>query len=248
MPNTTDLIIILSFIYFFLTGWQKGFLKTLAGPISLILGWTCAYFYYLESHQLIIALAAAIILPALLKFLISTLLKLIIHPKKDDKENQVPQTLGQLAGGFLNIFWSGSIFVLTVISITMIPFPLPYINAMREDILKSHTYKLAEPYLPKELPKNGADIQKAMATLKNPEQLQTLQKSDEYKNLHNDPKIKELLADEDISKMIAEKNFVQLLSNPKIQEIFQDKELIQKILRFNQKLIESSQNPPTEKK
>ena len=186
-------------------------------------------------------------LPALLKFLISTLLKSIIHPPKDDEENETPQELGRLAGGFLNTFWSGSIFVLTIVSVTMIPFSLPYLQEIRDDIMKSHTYKLAEPYLPKELPKNGADIQKAMAALKDPAQAQTLQKSDEYKNLYNDPKIKNLLADKDLSKMIENKNFIQLLSNPKIQEIFQDKKLIHKILQFNQKLIQSSQNPPSGK-
>ena len=51
--------------------------------------------------------------------------------------------------------------------------------------------------------------------------------------------MEEIFNDEELTQQVRDKNYTQLLSNPKIKAIFQDKELLDKIFALNKRIMES---------
>ena len=53
-------------------------------------------------------------------------------------------------------------------------------------------------------------------------------------------KMKEILLDEEIVDQMRKREVVKLLDNPKIQAIFQDKDLMMKFMEVNKKMLEAN--------
>lgn len=233
----TDLIVAIALICFLSTGWEKGFLRSILGPVSLVIACIFAYFYYLETEDLIMALLISIIGPFILNFLASSILKLW---NKATKEEKPPFSFGSFLGAVFSAFWSGSILILTIIFLAIIPSNNRFYVEIRNDIIKSHTFTFVNKIAGDKIPIAIFDFQATIEAFQDPEKLEELESSQAYQDIVNNKNIKALLSDETTLEQIQNKDIGQLLKNPNMQAILKDKELLKKFLELNKEILKKN--------
>jgi hypothetical protein len=236
----TDYITIIIFLYLFFKGWQKGFLKVLLAPLSLAAGCLIGFVYYQKTQNMMIGLGIGIFGPFAINVLASILLR-IWHKTVD---GGVPLSSVSCAlGSALSVAWGGSYLALTLVLIGMTPLDFPWFKRIQNDVLASKSYALIKSQLGNKIPDALPDIQKLTNALKDPQKIEALQSTEEFQALSSDERVKALFADEATAEQIKNKDYGALLSNPKMQEIFQDEELLKKIFALNKRISQKDPAP-----
>jgi uncharacterized membrane protein required for colicin V production len=225
----TDLITSLLSIYLIALGASRGFLRSLLGPVSLVVGTVVSIVYYNCTKQLIVSLiiglAGPFILLLILKFLLRTWVSVT---KSTDK----PDFLSRTGGLVLTLFWGWVFVVFTLILLAAFPplnEPLKFIH---HDVTSSVSYSVAKPLediffqSPQKIPAAGPVRAHAAGSAANP--------SGEAKSLADDPRFQKVLQDPEVQKEIREHDYVKLMQNPKMlaltQQIMNDPAAMKKVL------------------
>ena len=77
----------------------------------------------------------------------------------------------------------------------------------------------------------------AKAHVITPEERKVIESSPEYKAISQDEKIQSILADQDLMDQIRRGEMAKVLSNSKIQKIFQDQRLVKKFLALESSIL-----------
>jgi len=206
----------------------------LLGPISLMIGCGAAFIYYQQTRNIVISLAICFLSPFALKIFISLMLK--IWDKATDKK--VPLSIfSRLFGSLFNILWSGSYIVLFIISIGLLPIRFGWLEKIQDDVAASKSYTMINQFMEKKVPATSSDIKKLTAIFQNPDKLQQFQSTKEFKALMTDDNLKEIFSDKEIVEQIQNKDYGKLLTNPKIQSIFQNEQVLKKMFALNKKIM-----------
>lgn len=245
MYNITDSVVLALTLYFFYRGASRGLLRTLLGPVSLVLGAIIAMIHYAYYHELIMSLVISIIAPFIINILFSLVLTLW---NKGVNAGQSISLTSRLLGATLSILWGTANVLLIIILIALVPVSTAALENLRQDIFKSKTYSLVDQWTKNLIPQKSFDMRAISQVMQNPDQLENLQESAEFKAVSEDTSIQQLLSDKQIAQDIEEKDFAGLMSNPKIQGIMENPELIKKILNLNMKIMEGGQGPSTAQK
>ena len=245
MSSTTDSVVLALTLYFLYRGWSRGLLRTLVGPIALLLGCVMAAIHYSQNHNIIMALAISIVAPIILNLLLSFVLAVWQKTVNADKP---VSPVSRAWGAGLCALWGGINLLLIIVLIALIPSNASWIESVRQDIFDSGTYSLVDQWAKHLIPKKSIDIRAISQTLKDPGQIQRLQSSAEYQAVRDDKTIQTLLTDEEIVRDIRDKNFTRLMANPKMQAVIKDPELVKKILDMNVKIMEQKAQPGEDQK
>ncbi|HQP09882.1 MAG TPA: CvpA family protein [Candidatus Omnitrophota bacterium] len=240
MKITTDYITLGAFLYFFFSGWRKGFFKILLAPFSLVAGCAIGYMYYQKTQNMMIGLGICILGPFAINMLASIILRLW---HKAVNGSAPLSSLSRILGGAVSLLWGGSYLALMLVMIGMTPLDIPVFKKVQNDVLASKSYALIKWQLGDKIPDALPDIQKITHVLKDPKKIEAFQSTDEFQAVSSDERVKAIFADEKTAEQIKNKDYAALLSNPKMQELFQDKELLKKIFALNKRL---SQEPPAQ--
>ena len=239
MSSMTDSIILALTLFFSYRGWSQGLLRTLIGPIALLLGCIMAVIHYSQNHNIIMAFAISVVAPMLLNLSLSFVLTIWNKTINTDK---TISPASRAWGAGLCALWGGINLLLVIVLIALIPSNAPWIENARRDIFNSRTYSLLGRWTKHLVPQKSLDIRSVSQILQNPNQMQNLQSSEEYKAVREDKSIQDILKDEEMMRDIQEKNFAKLLANPKMQALIKDPELVKKILDMNVKIMEQNTN------
>lgn len=234
MPISTDLIVILAFLLFFYLGWRKGFMKSIIGPIALIIASIFSIQYYFKTQDMLMALVIGVFGPFILHIIFAILIKIWHISVSDKKELSTPS---RFIGGCFSLFWRGSIFVLMLILIVMIPLSWGPMEKIQLNITQSRTYQFFMQFFGEHGGGSAFNLESITDILEDPEKLEQLQETDEFNALVEDKTLKEIFEDEDYIKIAQEKDFAKLLSHPNTQKILQDKNLVQKIMSLQKEII-----------
>jgi hypothetical protein len=231
----TDKILFFAAIILFWRGWNKGFLRTVFGPVALVVCSIVSYFYYLWCHDIVIAAAIGIIAPIFLNIIFSITLNLVTTGK-DRTSIALPS---RVIAGFLNLLWGEFILIVVFLTVLMLPFDFPSLKKAQTDIQGSSSYAFIKPTMDQILAsKHVQPIDPVkMAALSDPEKLKDLEKSSEYQTLVNDPRIQDLLTDPSIAQEIENKQISALIQNPKFLELTRDPELLKKFMALYSKML-----------
>ncbi len=240
MSSMTDSIVLALTFYFLYRGWSQGLLRTLIGPIALSLGCLMAVIHYSQNHNIIMAFGISIVAPMVLNLLLSFALTVW---QKTANADQPVSPASRAWGAGLCALWGGINILLIIVLAALIPSNASWIENVRQDIFNSRTYSLVDQWTKHLVPKKSIDIRAVSQTLKDPGQIQRLQSSAEYKAVWDDKTIQTLLADEEAMRDIRDKNFAKLMTNPKMQALMKDPELVKKILDMNIKIMEQKAPP-----
>lgn len=237
LKNLTDYIVIAALLLFAYTGSRQGFLKTIFGPVSIVLGTILCTLYYNMTRHFLYSLAIATFSPLLIQFLFRLSLKFWNKLTKQDADIS---TKSKVLGALCNLFWSGSLLALMLILIAVVPHSLKWFAPVQEDVLKSKTYYFLNFLTGNRLPKGAEQIQKTLFVFQDKEKLTRLQSQPEFQKLMEDDKIQSLLSDAKTLKQIQEKDLTGLLSNPRVGEILADKETLEKLYKINKLLLKQT--------
>lgn len=232
----TDYIIIIALIFLFFKGWNKGFLKILVGPASLIAGCFVGFIYYQKTHNIPLSLGICIIGPFIINVTILIGLK-ILHKAGDDKPPKLPVS-SRLLGSAVSILWGGSYLVFILLIIGMIPLQLPAVRKAQYDVLHSRSYGLIASLTKNKIPATHYDLNKIQKFFEDPSQIEKFEDTKEYKDLVSDEHLAAILADEQTIEQFRSKNYTELLANPRVQELFNDEDLLKKIFALNKRIME----------
>ncbi len=133
----TDYIAAAVLLFFFFTGWRKGFFKTILGPITMIVGCVMGYLYYQKTHNMAVSLGICIIGPFMINFLVSLVLKIWHKAVNDDAPLAL---MSRLFGGAFSLFWGSCYLVMTLILIGIVPIRIGWFEKVQDDVLASKSY------------------------------------------------------------------------------------------------------------
>ena len=237
MHNITDYITAGAILYFFYNGWRKGFLKTLLGPISLIAGCLIGYSYYQKTQNMAVGLAICVLSPFIINILASIILKLWNKAVNSDIP---PSMISRLSGSAFSILWGGGYLAMMLILVAVMPLRFGWFEKAQDDVLGSRSYALISERAGDKIPGGFFDIKKIAGVLRDPAKLKEFESTEEFKALREDARLKEFFSDEETADQVRNKDYRGLLSNPKMQAVFRDKELLKKIFALNKKIAEES--------
>ena len=133
----TDLIFLITLLFFFASGWRKGFWRTILGPIALGLAAMLSMYYYNQTKNVIWALLIGILGPFVIKFIFAVFLRLWNF--SEPKERKI-NPLGSFLGGCLQVAWCWTIITLILFLIAVIPGEFAWLKSIKQDINASKSY------------------------------------------------------------------------------------------------------------
>ena len=238
--NLTDIILGVLSLLFFISGYSKGLLKTLLGPICLIIAGIASYAYFTYiKPDILIALAISILGPIPL-WIIGGLILNLIHTVNQDKKSF---SVTRILGGLIHSAWCLSMILLVLFTIVLIPNKFETLAKVQNSIRQSASFKITNKLLGNHFDQGTKHIQGTTNFFKSKENLAALESTKEYKALINHPKMKALLNDPKLVDAIENKNYMALMSNPKMQELLRDPEIMKLMLKMNEKFLKTN---PTE--
>ena len=232
---TTDHIILGALLLLFLKGWFQGFLKTLLGPAALIIGCAMGFVYYQKTQSLAMSLLISITSPFILTILISLILK-FWH--KAVNNNAPLPLISRLLGSLISVAWGGSYLAILLILIGIIPIRFGWFEKIQKNVTTSTSYALLAQWSGGRLSTTSLDMKRISEIYRDPAAFKKFQSTKEFEDLIGDERLKELFSDEKTAEQLRSQNLSQLLSNPKIQAVLQDKELLKKVFALNKKIME----------
>jgi uncharacterized membrane protein required for colicin V production len=237
----TDIVVILILVILACNGTYQGFLRTLVGPGCFLLASAVGYQIYAISHQPMVGVFIALAGPLILTWGLNS----FIRAKLGDRPTNLTLT-SQLSGAFINLVWGGSILLLSLLMITMIPFNQTGLNAVKNDMQKSYTYRALEKVIVgKKFEKKkacSADSPTGACSLTDTD-IEALQSDKDIQDLMNDPRIQKILNNPELRTAAEKKDIAALMKSSAMLDLAQDPELIGKFFKVYPK-IKARMNDP----
>ena len=235
MASLVDIIIAVWFLFLLSSGWRKGLLRTLVGPLSLIISAASCSFYFQETHNFIGVIAGMFLGPVVVSMALSLLISLWhININK----GVPPEFFSRLSGSVCNLFWGAGIAVSTLLAVAIIPAGSPRISALKTRVTSSYAYKLTEALVKDKIPLIE-QAETVIKTSQNPQEMAKFQSQPEFLALYYDRKIQKLLSDKETLDQIQNRNIKSLFSNPTFLALWQDPELLTKMMELSKRIAEA---------
>ena len=210
MPSWTDATILIILAIIIANGAHQGFLRSLGGPLSLLIGLILGTTGYILTKNILSGLLIGILATFLLTWLINS----VIRARFSDTSSRLT-IIGRIAGGTINLLWGGSILFLFLLILTLIPLKRFGLISFAQDMDRSFTYTTIAKML-SSLPPSKKQIDPALA---------------------NDPRIQNLLNDPAIHQSAEIRDFRQLLANPTVAAVTKDPSLLLKLFQAGSALV-----------
>jgi len=232
--NTVDLIVLIVGLFYFIRGWMKGFLRTIFGPISLIIGSIVSYLYFKQSGNVFVSILIGLILPFILNFGLSLLIN--IWRKATDEDDDF-FTIGRLLGGIFSFIWGVSLATLIVLLIVLTPLQISWLKSLQHQIKQSQYYSLLDRYFTLEKTNDQIGLNTLQEILNDPVKIQRFQETQTFRELVNDEKLKNIFSDQETLNNLKNNNIGALLKNPEFVKLISDEEFRTKILSAYQEIL-----------
>lgn len=237
----TDAVVLCLLLYFFFSGWRKGLLRSFIGPLSLLASSIFAIIHYDIFQNAFKSFLIAVLGGGVLAVVIRIFFFLAQGSVK--KEYRHPFILSSILGAVGNLAWQGMVVFIALLILPLFPFQLLGMNYVRDDLTHSVSYNLVQYCLLKKIPRTK-NLAETLWSLQDPSKIQQLASAEEYRSLVDDGRIQEILADPQIKGYFRTKDFVRLLSHPKVVNLLKDERLVEKLNRLSRKIYEQEKNPP----
>lgn len=237
MLNFIDIFVIFILLYAAGLGWQKGIIRLGLSFFSFLLSSLIAHLYFINTNNIIYALALFLVSVLFLSVFLSHGLK--IWNKKICK-GKPPFILSRILACCLTLCWAILFLGIILFSLSIIPAKGSAMEKTRDATLNSYSYNLIKINLKNILPSNVSSFIESLqkddvpALQLDVEQAQTLQSTEEFKYIYENEKIQEILKDEELMESLQSQDIASIIKNPKIYKLLQDPKLIEKIKQLYQ--------------
>ncbi|MBF0331612.1 MAG: CvpA family protein [Candidatus Omnitrophica bacterium] len=232
--NFTDLCFAVIVLILVLTGYARGFLRTIIGPFAFIIATAAAYFYFQKAKNPIFALSIAIMGPIFLGWLTNMILDNTLLRNKLPKIS----TLSHIGGAIFNALWGGAFFLSILAALIIIPLDTFGLGDVSSNARNSFTYKLVkEPFQSMGIvpPAEAKACVSGACTMSSDKKAELADDAD-IQNIMNDPRVLKLVSDPAMMAAIEKQDVAAIMTNPVIFELGQDPAFIAKALRAYPKI------------
>ncbi|HOW35458.1 MAG TPA: CvpA family protein [Candidatus Omnitrophota bacterium] len=236
MSYLIDTIILIFLFYLAVSGWLGGFARTLIGPLSLALSIGAGTIYFHKTHNALLTFGIITFSPILIGIVFSVLLFLWNKTIARDKPIS---SLSRTAGCILNFAWGVLIASLFLTFVAMLPIEIPWMREFKNGVLNTFSYTLIKNPIKNKVPYIN-NLETLLKVTKNPEQMTAIQATPEFDAVYSSQKIQEALTDEECARLIKSKDILKLMTNPKIQAIFQDQDLLRKMAALSARMTQEN--------
>ena len=189
--NYTDGII-LALFPFFRPRLKKGFFRCILGPFALGASLLVAHLHYQRYEDVLMALGISILGPFCINLGFGIIFKLLESSKRDEQISPLSY-VSRTLGGIFSLSWQGAIAVMAMILLLYIPFNIPKLDAVQENIQGSFIYEIINSYTGKKLPEQTLNVGALQEAMKNPETVERVQKSESFQNVMANARMQEIL-------------------------------------------------------
>lgn len=235
----TDITISLLLAYCLYSGWIKGIVRILIGPLTLVISLAIAIFYFKQTHNFSYTFLILILGPLFLSIIWA--IHLFLLRKKIDAEPSV-SLLSRLLGMVFNLAWGIVLIAPTLMTIMLIPLPFAGLKAVQKDIGNSYAYGGCQKLLKKHTTPLY-DVEKVVTVFKDPARVEQLQTLPEYQKISENPLVIKVIEDKEIMKQIQSGDIIKVMKNPNIQALINDQELMEQFIKLSQKLLKEEPLP-----
>ncbi|MDE2009491.1 MAG: CvpA family protein [Candidatus Omnitrophica bacterium] len=201
----TDVAVFIFSTFFLIRGYSAGFVNSLLGPFSIIIGTLISVIYYETTSHLLTSLALGLLAPVFLYGVLKAVVKMWSKATDTDVK---PNFISSVAGAVLNLVWGWVFIVLFLLLMAFLP-PMGRIStAVHDDVLRSASYAAAKPWQEVFFPFANKNAAGASGNT-----------DDDVQSLSQDPRFRGVLHDPQIQHDIDTHNIVKLMNNPKIMEL-----------------------------
>jgi len=223
MAFTDILTFVLSF-FFLARGASRGFMRSLTGPFSIIVGTLISMIYYRQTGHMAMSVTIGLLAPLLL----SLVLKLFLNMQINPLEGHLP-IISRLSGAVITLSWGWAFIAFTLVLLSLIPPLSPPLTAVRDDVTKSISYAMVKPWSDLVFPLP----QPNMETTKN-QKPSPAGGAAAAQSLAQDPRFQKVLQDPEVQKEIQSHDIMELMKNSKmmdlVQQIMSDPATMKKVL------------------
>lgn len=212
-----DKIIIGLLCLFFLSGWLRGFLKALIGPISFLLCFIAAVFFYDLNRNILMAIVIATV--GTLALTITWNIILIIGLSMIDKEFRGKLfPVSRILGSALNLFWQGNIMFAFLVLLFSLPIQNEKFETLQNQVPGSQMIAF---YYDKVINRDVRlqAIVASFAMLRDPQQIKFIVKTKEYKTFLADPILQKFINDPIVIDALEAKDSWELLKSDSLREL-----------------------------
>ena len=228
-----DAIVAGSLFTLVLSGWSKGILRALIGPLSLTISIGLGVLWFNQTKNFAVSFLIVFLGPILLRSGTGFFLSLWYKPA--DKKAPL-SAASRLSGGLFNLAWGLGILIFLALTISSMPAKALGASWVKERISQSFSYQVVERWIIKKMPYEN-ELAYLLNTWQDEEKIKEIRALPRFQEIQENPKMKDALSDTDTTAQIKDKDFAKLLINPKFLALLKDRALMQKIIDLNADIL-----------
>lgn len=233
-----DKIIIAILCLFFLTGWIRGFLKSLIGPISFLCCFISAVIFYDLNRNILMATFIATIGTIAMAITLNILLAIGLSTVNKEFRGKT-FLVSRILGSVVNVFWQGNIFFAFLILFSALPIKNEKFEVFQKQIPDS---KMVAHYYQKVVNRDNRlkAIVSSLSVMNNPQKMQEITATKEFDEFYNHPKVQHFLDDPQVIDALAAKNSLRLIENASLRDLVTDDEAMYSLTKITRMVYEKN--------
>ena len=236
----TDYIVGTFLLVFIISGWAKGFVRSIIWPVSLAVNIFISIFYFDLNRTLVDSILFGLA-GALLMTGFGYLCLLLIRRATSPDSREYIFWGSRLLGACFSLLWKGSLLFFIIVLVSVLPPTIFGLEETQKNIKSSATYYIIESQIISRI-SLANDIREFLALLDDQERLKKVKTTKEFQDFIQDGRMQDLLNDPQTVDEINKKDAVKLLFNKKVVALFNDKDFIEKFIAFG-KVMYASRAP-----
>lgn len=215
-----DKIIIVLLCLFFLTGWLRGFLKSLIGPASFLFCFISAVIFYDLNRNILMATFIATIGTIALTITLNILLMASLTTVNKEFRGKA-FLVSRILGSVINILWQGNIMFVTIILLSALPIHNEKFVTLQNQAAESKI--LAHYYQRMIYPDNRLTaITTSLAMMRDPQKMQIIASTPEFAAFYADPKVQDFVNDPQVMSAMETQNSLKLIQSASLRALVTD--------------------------
>jgi hypothetical protein len=236
MLTITDMTVIVLLVILAANGAYQGLLRSLVGPVALIISLILTGFVYLSTKSFSATFLTAILSPFFFAWIIVSALKKWLNSEEAPRLSIVSRVGGQI----VNVVWGSIVIFVTIAFLAFFPFNRFDLAGVSKDVHRSVSFRLIEPmFIDKALhyePRPDPATCEAGLCSTSEQDLQALASDPQIQAIMNDPRVQRLQNDPDAQKAMENRDYGALVNNPTIRELTMDPQFLIKALKAYPKI------------
>ncbi len=230
--NQTDVVTVIIISLMVLRGASQGFVRSISGPLCLIIGAIAGYCALLATHNFYIVLLIALAAPFLLGWMINSML----YIWAGDQPPKI-SLFSRLAGALVNLAWVGTLLAFTILVVTTFRLQDERLESLRQIMKSSITCRLLEKELLgiAEASPRGSSCPTSECAM-DPADAEALSNDETFRTLMANERLQKVIYDPVLREAIDKKDIAKFFTNPTVADMFLDIKLLGKIIKVYPKI------------